>query len=287
MKFEFIRQHVAEFSVVVMCRVLGVSPSGYYAWRSRPESPRRREDRRLLTKIRQCHAASRGAYGSERIHADLREDGESCGRNRVARLMRADGLAGKKARQFRRTTDSNHDHPVAPNLLGQNFSVECPDTVWVGDITYLRTRDGWLYLCAVLDLCSRAVVGWSLSSSLDRDLALSALNSAVERRRPGAGVVHHTDRGSQYTCGDYQRRIKELHMKPSMSRRGNCYDNAVVESFFDSLKTELAIDTFDGHEHARHEVFWYIEVFYNQRRRHSTLGLISPAEYERRLRTAA
>ena len=197
MKFRFVHEHVQEFSVRVMCRVLAVSRSGYYAWCSRPESTRSREDRRLLAKIRAFHHRSRGSYGSSRIHADLREDGESCGRHRVARLMRDDGLAGKKARRFKTTTDSEPSDPVAPNLLAQDFFVETPDTVWAGDITYLRTREGWLYLAVLLDLHSRFVVGWSLSSSLDRSLPLEALENAVRRRRPGRGLLHHSDRGSQ------------------------------------------------------------------------------------------
>jgi len=283
MRFRFIHEHLKDYSVRLMCRVLGVSPSGYYAWCSRPESTRSREDRRLLAKIRAFHEQSRGSYGSARIHADLQEDGEGCGRHRVARLMRQDGLAGKKARQFRTTTDSRHSDPVAPNLLDQEFSVETPNTVWAGDITYLRTREGWLYLAVLLDLCSRFVVGWSLSSSLDRELSLEALEQAVARRRPGPGLLHHTDRGSQYTCGEYRDRLDELGLTVSMSGKGNCYDNAVVESFFDSLKTELDQQVFASREHARRAVFDYIEVFYNRRRRHSTLGNVSPAAYEQRL----
>lgn len=281
MKFRFIHEHVLEFSLRLMCRVLGVSPSGYYAWRSRPESTRSREDRRLRTKIRSFHQKSRGTYGATRVHADLREEGEECGRHRVARLMREDGLVGAKAKQFRKTTDSRHSDPVSPNILNQEFTVETSDRVWAGDITYLRTREGWCYLAVLLDLHSRFVVGWSLSSSLDRELPLAALEQAIGRRQPGPGLLHHSDRGSQYTCDDYQRRLAELGMTASMSRTGNCYDNAVVESFFDSLKTEIGCDLFDSREHARREVFKYIEAFYNQRRRHSALGHVSPSAFER------
>ena len=287
MKFRFVHEHVQEFSVRVMCRVLAVSRSGYYAWCSRPESTRSREDRRLLAKIRAFHHRSRGSYGSSRIHADLREDGESCGRHRVARLMRDDGLAGKKARRFKTTTDSEHSDPVAPNLLAQDFFVETPDTVWAGDITYLRTREGWLYLAVLLDLHSRFIVGWSLSSSLDRSLPLEALENAVRRRRPGRGLLHHSDRGSQYTCEDYRDRLGELGMTASMSRKGNCFDNAVVESFFDSLKTEIDQQVFESREQARQKVFDYIEIFYNRSRRHSTLGYVSPATFEQQLQEAA
>ena len=287
MRFRFIDEHVREFAVRVMCRVLEVTPSGYYSWRSRPESCRSREDRRLLTKIRASHERSRSTYGAQRIHADLREDGERCGRHRVARLMREDGLVARKARQFRTTTDSDHSDPVAPNLLNQDFSVDTPDTVWVGDITYLRTLGGWLYLAVLLDLCSRLVVGWSVSSSLETELPLRALGNAVARRLPGRGVLHHSDRGSQYTSADYQKRLEKLGMTVSMSRRGNCYDNAAAESFFDSLKTELGVEVFDSREHALRALFDYIELFYNRRRRHSALGNISPADFERRAREAA
>ena len=287
MRFRFIHEYIREFSVRVMCRVLKVSPSGYYAWRSRPESTRSREDRRLRTKIRTFHKRSRGTYGSVRIHVDLREDGETCGRHRVSRLMREDGLFGKKARQFRTTTDSEHSDPVAENLLDQEFFVETPDTVWAGDITYLRTREGWIYLAVILDLCSRIVVGWSLSTSLERELTLQALEQAVARRQPGRGLLHHSDRGSQYTCSDYRDRLDELGMTVSMSRKGNCYDNAVLESFFDSLKTELDQEVFESRQHARRVLFDYIEVFYNRARRHSALGYVSPATFERRLREAA
>jgi transposase InsO family protein len=195
--------------------------------------------------------------------------------------MREDGLIGAKAKQFRKTTDSKHSDPVAANLLNQEFTVEAGDRVWAGDITYLRTREGWCYLAVLLDLHSRFVVGWSLSSSLDRELPLAALEQAVARRRPGPGLMHHSDRGCQYTCGEYRDRLEELGMIASMSRTGNCYDNAVVESFFDSLKTEIDHELFDSREHARREVFEYIEVFYNQRRRHSALDHISPAAFER------
>ena len=287
MRFRFIHQHLRQFGVRLMCRVLGVTPSGYYAWRSRPESNRTREDRRLLVEIRASHEVSRQTYGVGRIHADLRDAGESCGRHRVARLMREDGIVAKKARQFRTTTDSDHSNPLAPNILDQNFRVETPDTVWAGDITYLRTREGWAYLAVLLDLCSRSVVGWSLSSTLETELPLQALAQAVVSRQPGPGVVHHSDRGSQYTSVDYQDRLGELGMEPSMSRRGNCYDNAVVESFFDTLKTEIGIEVFESRAHARRALFDYIEVFYNRRRRHSALGNISPAAFERLARRAA
>ena len=282
MRYRFIHEHRDRFRLRMMCRVLGVSPSGYYAWRSRPESTRSREDRRLKIKIRASHKKNRGRYGAVRIHADLREDGETCGRHRVARLMRESGLVGAKAKQFKTTTNSQHSDPVAPNVLDQDFSAEAIDQVWVADITYLRTRAGWCYLAVVLDLYSRLVVGWALRPYLDAKLTLAALEQAVARRQPGPGLLHHSDRGSQYTCRDYQSRLEELGMVASMSRTGNCYDNAVAESFFDSLKTEIGIEVFKNREHAQREAFEYLEVYYNQQRRHSALGLISPAAFERR-----
>ena len=275
-------EHRDEFSVRAMCRALKVSSSGYYGWCGRPESTRSREDRRLLMKIRMAHTRSRGTYGSPRVHEDLREDGETCGRHRVARLMRKDGLAGKKRRKFRCTTDSKHSHAVAPNLFDQDFTVETPDAVWAGDITYLRTREGWLYLAVLIDLCSRYVVGWSLSESLEPTVTLRALERAVELRRPASGVIHHSDRGTQYTCPDYRDELDRLQMTVSMSRKGNCWDNASVESFFDSLKTEIDIEVFDTRDDARAAIFDYIEVFYNRHRRHSSLGYLSPADFERR-----
>lgn len=286
MRHRFIHAHRERFSVTTMCRVLEVARSGYYAWCSRAESARSREDRRLVVKIRSLHAQSRGTYGSPRIYADLREMGETCGRHRVARLMREERLVGKKARKFRSTTDSKHSHPVAPNRLGQQFGVQRPDTVWAGDVTYLRTREGWLYLSVILDLCSRYVVGWALSESLDQDLTLVALERAVLLRDPAPGGLFHSDRGSQYTCEAYQRRLEQLGMIVSMSRKGHCWDNAPVESFFDSLKTEIDQGIFHSRAAAKAAVFDYIEVFYNRKRRHSSLGYRSPARFEKELQLA-
>ena len=284
MRCRFIHEHREEFSVGAMCRVLEVSRSGYYTWCSRPESPRSREDRRLRVKIRAIHQRSKGAYGSPRVHRELRNDKkETCGRHRTARLMREEGLAGKKKRKFRTTTQSNPLHPVAPNLLRQDFVVKTPDTVWSSDITYLRTREGWLYLAVLIDLCSRLVVGWSLSRSLSQDLALAALSRAVRSRRPGPGLIHHSDRGCQYTSDDYRNSLGELSMVVSMSRKGNCWDNAPVESFFDSLKTEIGFEIFETREQAQDAVFDYIESFFNRRRLHSSLNYLSPAEYEGKL----
>ena len=225
MRFQFIHEHLKEFSVRVMCRVLGVSASGYYAWCSRPESMRSREDRRLRTKIRAAFERSRETYSARRIRRDLQDEGESCGRHRVARLMREDGLIPKKARQFRVTTQRRHSDAVAPNLLDQDFAVAKPDTVWAGDITYLRTGDGWLYLAVLLDLCTRMVVGWSLSEDLETELALAALRQAVGRRSAGPGVLLHHDRGCQYTSAEYRAELDRLGFSVSMSRKGNCWDS--------------------------------------------------------------
>lgn len=283
MRFWFIDGHRDQFSVRRMCEVLEVSPSGYYAWRSRSESDRSREDRRLRVLIRVIHKESRASYGSRRVYRELLERGESCCRHRVARLMREEGLRAKKRRKFSTTTDSRHSHPVAANLLNQDFHVETPDSRWAGDITYLRTREGWLYLSVLLDLCSRFVVGWSIRENLGAELTLEALERAVELRDPQPGVMHHSDRGAQYTCVEYRERLESLGMTVSMSRKGNCFDNAVVESFFDSLKTELGDEAFDTRDQARAAVFDYIEVFYNRQRRHSSLDYQSPAHFEREL----
>ena len=266
--------------VKVMCRVLKVSRAGYYAWKKREESQRAAEDRRLGEIIRKSHEQSRKNYGSPRIHADLRRKGERIGRKRVMRLMRAQGLHGRMRRSFKRTTDSNHDQPIAPNLLDQNFTATAPNEIWVGDVTYLRTPDGWLYLAVILDLYARMVVGWAVSASNDHRLVLAALNQAVQHRQPEAGLVHHTDRGSTYASGDYQEFLENHGFTCSMSRKGNCYDNAAMESWFSTLKAELGED-YASREAAVRALFDYIEVFYNGQRLHSTLGYLSPREFER------
>lgn len=271
-----------------MCELLAVSRSGFYAWSSRPESPRKRQDRRLAVEIRAHFRASRGSYGSPRILLDLRDQGVRVGRKRVARLMREEGIRACGRRRFHGTTDSTHGLPVAPNLLDRAFAVEGLDTVWAGDITYVPTREGWLYLAVLLDLASRYVVGWATSESLEDELTLAALDRALETRQPARGLVHHSDQGSQYASRDYQLRLAARGVVPSMSRKGNCWDNAAVESFFSSLKREqLPAGGFLTKQHARETIFEYIEVFYNRSRRHSTLGGISPARFEANLRQLA
>ena len=280
MKFTFIREHDKEFPIRRMCRVLKVSRSGYYAWLKRPESRRSQEDRRLKEQIRTLFKKNKERYGSPRIYQALRQHGP-IGKNRVARLMREDGLMARSRRKFKATTDSNHRYPVAPNLLNRQFDVSAPDTVWLGDITYIPTGEGWLYLAALMDLASRRIVGWSMSDRIRSELTVQALDSAIRLRRPKPGLLHHTDRGSQYACGDYQEALEAHGMRCSMSRRGNCWDNAPMESFFRSLKVELIFGRrLDTRASARQLIFDYIEIYYNQQRLHSSLGYISPAQYE-------
>jgi putative transposase len=281
-KFAFMLAEKAHFPIAFMCRHLLVSRPGFYAWRKRPESERSKSNRHLAARVKQVHEESRGTYGSPRVHAELAAEGTPVGRHRVAKLMRQQGIRARRKRRFVRTTDSKHDLPVAPNLVQRDFSAAEPNRLWVADITYIWTREGWLYLAAVVDLFSRYVVGWALSETIDRHLALAALNAALKTRRPATGLVHHSDRGSQYASGDYQAALAAHGMACSMSRKGDCWDNAPAESFFSSFKMELVhhVD-FLSRASARSSVFDYIEVFFNRRRRHSTLGYKSPAQYER------
>ena len=287
MKYRFMAEHGKEFYVMSMCRVLGVSRSGYYRWRQRPESRQAREDRQLLVRIRAVHQKSRGRYGSPRVHRELKRQGQVCGKNRVARLMRQDGLQSRRRRRFKVTTRSAAGHPVVPNHLGRQFSVPCLDTVWAGDITYLWTREGWLYLAVLMDLCSRRIVGWACGESLAHELPLSALAMALGQRQPSADLLHHSDRGCQYTCAEYQAQLAQRGIRVSMSRRGDCYDNAVVESFFSTLKAELeGYGNYETRRQAQAELFEYIEVFYNRQRLHSSLAYLTPAEFERQRHAA-
>lgn len=269
--------------MLVMCRVLGVSRSGYYAWRTRPDSTRKKADRELTQKIRVVHGMSRGTYGAPRIHAELKADGIVCGRNRVARLMRHAEIRAKAARRFKATTNSRHRLPVAPNLLERRFAAGRVNRVWVADMTYIFTHEGWLYLAVIVDLCSRLVVGWAMDSRMTKELAVTALLMAVWQRKPGSGLIHHSDRGSQYASGEYQALLGQYAIRPSMSRQGDCYDNAVGESFFKTLKVELVYHCdYQSRQEARQSIFEYLEGFYNRRRRHSSLGYMSPVEFEMR-----
>jgi len=264
-----------------MCRVLRASPSGYHEWLGREQSKREAESARLLVRIKDIFKASDKTYGSRRVHGQLRQEGETCSQRRVARLMRADGLRPMTKRRFKVTTDSKHDLPVAGNLLNRQFACDAPNRVWVSDITYIWTMEGWLYLAVVIDMFNRAVVGWSMSERIDRVLALDALGMAVSRRSPSAGLIHHSDRGSQYASYDYQNALLSHRMLCSMSRKGDCWDNAVAESFFGSLKTERVHQRrYRTRDEARTDIFEYIEVFYNRVRLHSSLGYLSPVQFE-------
>lgn len=283
MRFAFIAVEKACFPVRLLCRVLEVSRAGFYAWQGRAPSPHAQADERLGLEIAAIHAESRQRYGSPRVHVELGARGHRASRKRVARLMRQRGLAGRRRRRFRATTDSGHTFPVAPNVLDRQFAQPAPDVAWVTDITYIPTGEGWLYLAVILDLCSRLVVGWAVSERITRELTLTALDMALIRRRPLHGLVHHSDRGSQYASGDYQAVLAGgAGIVCSMSRRGNCWDNAVAESFFATLKVELVHDaSWVTRQVARAELFEYIEVFYNGQRRHSSLGYLSPRAFER------
>jgi transposase InsO family protein len=279
--FEYIESEKASYSVTELCTVLGVSRSGFHKWRKAPPSQRRREDERLGAEIRAIHRRSRERYGSPRVHAELRAQGRTVGRKRVARLMGENGLKGLARRRFRRTTDSAHKHPVAANLLEQNFGAAAPNQAWVGDITYVWTLEGWAYLAVLLDLYSRRVVGWALRRTLSRELALGALRRALRTRGDVRGLVHHTDRGSQYASHGYRQVLAQHGLRQSMSGVGNCYDNAVAESFFASLKKELVHrHVFATRTEAYDAIADYIENFYNAERRHSAIGYATPVEHE-------
>lgn len=281
MRFDFIAAKRADFPVAWMCRRLDVSSAGFYRWLKADEPARARRDRQLATMIRASHAASGGTYGSPRITRDLKDAGEAVGRKRVARVMRENGLTGEAPRAFRRTTDSKHDMPVADNIVARDFSPDAPNQVWAADITYVRTWAGWLYLAVVIDLFSRRVVGWAIADHMRTELVINALTMALDTRRPDRGLVHHSDRGSQYASHAHREALEEHGAICSMSRKGDCWDNAVVESFFGTLKQELLHrHAWPSKQGATKAIGEYIERFYNTRRRHSTLGYVSPLEYE-------
>jgi putative transposase len=283
-KFAFISAEKAQYSVSLLCSVLEVSRSGYYAWCTRPPSQRAIDDRELAEDIRNIHDSSKQRYGSPRIHEELAANDTRVGRKRVARLMKENGLNARIKRRFVKTTDSKHDFPIAPNLLQRDFTADAPNEVWVGDITYLDTREGWLYLAVLIDLYSRRVVGWAMSERIDTALAMNALNMALARRNPQRGLIHHTDRGCQYASHEYRRQLRGIGAVCSMSRKGDCWDNAVAESFFASLRKELTNRVaFLSRDAARSNVFEYIEAFYNRVRRHSTINYQSPNNFERGL----
>jgi putative transposase len=290
MTFAWIRVHAAQFTVKRMCQLLHVSRSGYYAWRDRVPSQRRLRHQTLARQVRSAHAESRRAYGSPRVAAELQAWGVNICVNTVARLMREEGLKARKKRRFvPRTSDGRHDYPIAPNRLDRRFGAgtdsdalaAAPNRVWAGDLTYLRTQKGWLYLWVVLDLFSRKVVGWSMTDHLRADGAVDALSMALRQRRPDGELLHHSDRGVQYACEDYRELLRKHGVTASMSRSGNCYDNAVAESFFSTLKTEWTDASSQvSADQARNSLFEWIEVFYNRQRRHSSLNYLSPEAFE-------
>lgn len=282
MKYKFIETHRVQYPISLMCRVLNVARSGYYEWRKQPLSAQKMADLLLLMHIRDIFAESRNTYGSCRIQAVLAQQGLRCSRKRVARLMRADNLTPKTARPFKVvTTDSHHQLPVAPNHLNQDFTADGPNQKWTTDITYIPTIEGWLYLAVVLDLYSRRIVGWAMRDSLHRQLVIEALQMALMARQPAPGLLHHSDRGSQYASDDYQALLTKAEMVGSMSGKGNCYDNAPTESFFGTLKTELVFHRqYTTRAQAKLDIFEYIEVFYNRLRHHSALDFNSPINFE-------
>ncbi len=287
MRYRAIQEHDRRYPIRLMCRTLAVSAAGYYAWRSRPESTRSVNTRTLLSAIRVIHQESRETYGSPSIWDVLIKQGYCVGEHRVARLMRVEGIRAKTVKKWRATTQSNPRLPVAENTLNRQFTVAHPNQVWAGDLTYVWTTEGWLYLAVILDLYSRLVVGWAMGHRLTVELAEQALTMALANRNPLAGLLHHSDRGSQYAATSYQRVLTTHGITTSMSRRGNCWDNACVESFFGTLKRELVYHRhYATREDAKRDIFEYIEVFYNRKRRHSTLGYDSPAEYEARTAVA-
>ena len=288
MKYAFVHVSSVAFPVSAMCRLLNVSTSGFYDWRKQPVTRREERDVSLRRRVRSAFDASRKTYGSPRVHAELCATGEAVSRRKVATLMREEGLVARKRRRFQATTDSKHDDPIAPNVVDRSFVTEEKNDTWVTDVTCIWTRNGWLFLAVMIDLFSRRVVGCAMSISNDTVLALDALRDAVRKRQPGCGLVHHSDRGSPYASADYRAELQRLGMIASMSRKGDCWDNAVAESFFSTLKTELIHGRiFASQDQASAAIAEYIDRFYNPRRRHSHLGYLSPIEFELRSQVAA
>ncbi len=281
MRYQAIVDHQGRAPTRWLCSALEVSSRGFYDWRRRPESAHRRRDRQLLVAIRASYERSRRVYGSPRVKLDLRDSGETCSRKRIARIMQGNGLVAVQPRRFRITTQSSHDFPVQANLLERNFTAAAPNQVWLGDITYITTEEGWLYLAALLDLYSRKIIGWNTADRIDRMLTLTALETALRVRRPSPGLIHHTDRGSQYAAYEYQKRLEQAQARSSMSRKGDCYDNAPMESFFSTLKRErVHRRRYWTRSEATDDLGDYIDGFYNLTRRHSELGGVSPVQYE-------
>jgi putative transposase len=288
MKLEFIDQYRSEFSVEKMCQNLSVSRSTYYAWRSRHISQRQRANETLKTHIKATFREFRGLYGSPRLTRELRKRGIRCSENRVARLMQVEGLKAYTKRKFKVTTNSKHDLPIAPNLVKQRFEASGPNRLWASDITYIYTREGWLYLVVILDVFSRQIVSWAVSKRMTKELVLGALKKAIALRKPQPGLIFHSDRGSQYASHEVRRLLKDHHMLQSMSKKGDCYDNAIVETFFKTLKAEsiYLMEPFKTRGEAKHSLFYYIDFFYNRIRQHSAIGYLAPVMYEK-LKNAA
>jgi transposase InsO family protein len=282
MSFRFIEDHRGIYPVRLMCSALEVSPAGYYAWRGRPVSARAASNTMLLAEIRQVHHDSHSRYGSPRVHAALRRQGRDASRGRIERLMRRYGIRAIMARPRRvRTTDSRHDLPIAPNLIARDFTAEAANQIWLADITYIPTTEGWLYLAAIMDLFSRKIVGWAMRDHMQAELASAALTMAIQQQRPRAGLVHHSDRGVQYASRAYRDALTVAGITASMSRKADCYDNAPMESFFHTLKTELVHHRdYNSHAEAQRDIFAFIEGFYNRTRLHSAIGYIAPVEME-------
>ena len=282
MKYQFMDQHGSGFAVMKMCRVLGVSRSGYYSYLRRGLSPRHEENRRLLEKIKGIWDKVRGVYGSPRITAELRSQGFRCGRNRIARLMRENRIRARIKKRFKVTTQSDHSLPIAADLLGRDFSAQAPNEKWLSDITYIWTCEGWMYLAVVMDVYNREIVGWAFDDRIKKELVADSLRMALLQRDPEPGLIFHSDRGSQYASGLVRKIMKARGIRPSMSGKGDCFDNAMMESFFSSLKKELVrLETFHSKDKAYRSVFEYIEIFYNRQRRHSALNYRTPLEYYR------
>jgi transposase InsO family protein len=285
MKYKFIMENRKEFRLGKMSKILEVSRSGYHNYIKRKFSQRKLENQFLLKHIKAIYTEYRGVYGSPRIHKELRKRGIFCNRKKVVRIMRVNGIRAKTKKKYKVTTNSDHNYQVAENLIKQNFNSSEVNKIWVSDITYIYTKEGWLYVCCILDLCSRIIAGWSIDTSLSSSLVIAALRQAIGRRGENPGIIFHSDRGSQYASNEVKYFLKKHKMLQSMSRKGNCYDNAVMESFFHTLKSELiSFEKFQSRDEAKMKVFDYIEIFYNRQRSHSTIGYCSPVEFENNLK---
>jgi putative transposase len=278
-KYQFIHEYRHIYPIIRMCSVLEVSENGYYNWRIRGKSQRKQDDGQLVSRIEDAYHENRGVYGSPRIHAELKAQGIRCGRKRIARLMREQNISARRKRRQAKKTDSNHSSPIAPNLLERDFTADAPNKKWMTDMTFIATSEGWLYLAGVIDAYSRRLIGWAMGSEHDSELVKQALRMALVVRRPGAGLVHHSDRGSEYASKSYQEILHQYNIQISMSRKGDCYDNALIESFWGTLKEEcFSLELFHTRKEAKAAIFEYIEVFYNRKRKHSSLGYLSPID---------